>query len=104
MIIILPVIPSVPFIITIPVTFEGFWYEGEVSVGSKDAMFEPSFALQYVTERHSICMTDIEYLNIYLSPNCYVHVLYYFKTWICTLLAHKVFASLKVKEDVVSIY
>ena len=37
----LPVIPSVPFIITIPETFEGSWYEGEVFVGSKDAMFEP---------------------------------------------------------------
>ena len=35
-------------------------------------------------------MRDIEYLNIYLSPNCYVHILYYFKTWICTLLAHSV--------------
>ena len=70
----------------IPETFKGSWYESEVFVGSKDAMFEPSFALQYVTEHHSICMRDIEYLNIYLSPNCYVHVLYYFKTWICTLL------------------
>ena len=53
------VIPSVSFIITIPETLEGSWYEGEVFVGYKDAVFEPSSALHHVTELHSILLTKL---------------------------------------------
>ena len=47
------------FIITIPETLEGSWYEGEVFVGYKDAVFEPSSALRHVTELHSILLTKL---------------------------------------------
>ena len=39
------VVPSVSFVIKIPETVEGSWYEGEVHVGYNDAVFQPSSAL-----------------------------------------------------------
>ena len=48
------IIPSVSFIITIPESIDGSWYDGHVYVGYKDAVLEPSSALRHVTELHSI--------------------------------------------------
>ena len=53
------VIPSVSFIIKIPETIEGSWYEGEVHVAYKDAVFEPSSALRHATELYSIMRSKI---------------------------------------------
>ena len=53
------IIPSVSFVITIPETIEGSWYEGEVFIGFKDAVFEPSSALRHVTELHSTLVTRL---------------------------------------------
>ena len=40
--------------IKVPETVEGSWCEGEVHVGYKKAVFQPSSALCHVTEVHSI--------------------------------------------------
>ena len=53
------VIPSVSFIIKIPETIEDSWYEGEVNVGYKDAVFEPSSSLRHSTELYSILIPKI---------------------------------------------
>ena len=45
--------------IKIPETVEGSWYEGEVHVGYKDAIFQPSSALRHATKVHSILTTKI---------------------------------------------
>ena len=47
-------IPSLPTVIKIPETVEGLWCEGEVHVGYKEAVFQPSSALCHVTEVHLI--------------------------------------------------
>ena len=53
------VIPSVSFIIKIPETIEDSWYEGEVNVSYKDAIFEPSSALCHSNELYSILIPKI---------------------------------------------
>ena len=53
-------IPSVSFLITIPDTIEGSWYEGEVFVGYKDAVLEPSSALCHLTEQTSVLITKLD--------------------------------------------
>ena len=53
------VVPSVSFVIKIPEAVEGCWYEGEVHVGYKDAVFQPSYALHHATELHSILTSKI---------------------------------------------
>ena len=53
------IVPSVSFVIKIPETVEGSWYEGEVHVGYKDAVFQPSSVLRHATEVHSILTTKI---------------------------------------------
>ena len=53
------IIPSVSFIVKIPEMIEGSWYEGEVFVGYKDAVLEPSSALRHVTELNSILLTKL---------------------------------------------
>ena len=58
------IIPSVSFIIAIPEVIEGSWYEGEVFVGYKDAVFEPSSALRHVTELNSILLTKLDSKSI----------------------------------------
>ena len=45
--------------IKIPETVEGSWYEGEVHVGYKDAVFQPSSAVRHATEVHSILTSKI---------------------------------------------
>lgn len=53
------VVPSVSFVINIPETIEGSWYKGEVHVGYKDAVFQPSSALRHATKVHSILTSKI---------------------------------------------
>ena len=57
-------IPSGLFIIKIHEEIEGLWHEGEVRVGYKDAIFEPSSALCHATELHSILITRISNKSI----------------------------------------
>ena len=45
-------IPSVTLPIDIPEEIDGSWYQGQVFVGFKDAVFEPSSALRHLTELH----------------------------------------------------
>ena len=52
-------IPSVSFIINIPESIEGSWYEGAVHVGYKDAVLQPSSALRHATEVNSILVPKI---------------------------------------------
>ena len=54
------IIPSVSFMIKIPETNDDSWYDGgEVHVGFKDAVFEPSCALRHAAEVCSILTTKI---------------------------------------------
>lgn len=48
------VIPSVVLINEIPATIEESWYNGQVYVGIKDAVFEPSSPIRHATELCSI--------------------------------------------------
>lgn len=52
-------IPSVAFIIDTPATIDGSWYDGEVYVGLKDAVFQPSSPLRHLAELYSILITKI---------------------------------------------
>ena len=52
-------ITSVSFVIKIPETIDDSWYDGEVHVGFKDAVFEPSSALCHAAEFCSILTTKI---------------------------------------------
>jgi len=52
-------IPSVAFIIDIPGAIDGSWYDGEVYIGLKDAVYEPSSPLRYLTKLYSILVTRI---------------------------------------------
>lgn len=45
-------IPSVTLLIDMPDTIDGSWYDGEVFVGLKDAVFEPSSSLRHLCELH----------------------------------------------------
>ena len=53
-------IPSVSLINEIPSSIEGSWYSGEVHVGLKDAVFEPSSPLRHTTELHSLLITRLQ--------------------------------------------
>ena len=54
-------LPSVAlkFIIDIPATIDGSWYDGEVYIGLKDAVFEPSSPLRHLNELYSILVKRI---------------------------------------------
>ena len=43
-------IPSVNLNVDIPSTIEGSWYRGDVYIGLKDAIFEPSSPIGHATE------------------------------------------------------
>ena len=47
-------IPSVILVNEIPPSFEGSWYAGQVYVGLKDAVFEPSSPVRHATELYNI--------------------------------------------------
>ena len=51
------IIPSVVFHLSIPNTFEGSWYIGEVFVGLKDAVFQVSSPLRHAAELYSLLLT-----------------------------------------------
>ena len=46
-------------LINIPESIEGSWYEGEVYVGYKDAVLQPSSALRQATELHDILLRKV---------------------------------------------
>ena len=52
-------IPTVLLKVDIPVSMDGSWYDGQVFVGIKDAVFEPSSALRHACELHDILLTEI---------------------------------------------
>ena len=59
------VIPSVAMICNIPPDVTGSFYAGQVHIGVKDAIFEPSSPLRHVTELNGILnssMTPIQFL------------------------------------------
>ena len=45
-------IPSVTLLIDLPDKIDGSWYEGDVHVGFKDAVFQPSSCLRHLCELH----------------------------------------------------
>ena len=53
------IIPTVLLKIDIPATVDGSWYDGQVYVGLKEAVFEPSSALRHSTELYHTLLTDI---------------------------------------------
>ncbi len=52
-------IPSVTLLTDIPTSIDQSWYEGQVFLGLKDAVFEPSSCLRHVTKLHDILLTKI---------------------------------------------
>jgi len=54
-------IPSVAFIIDIPASIDGSWYDNgtHVYVGLKDAVFQPPSSLRHLAELHSILIKKI---------------------------------------------
>ena len=48
------IIPSVIFIIDIPEEISGSWYVGDVYVGIKDFVFEPSSSLRHTCELYNV--------------------------------------------------
>ena len=53
------IVPSVILEVEIPEEFEGSWYQGQVLVGTKDAVFQGSSPLRHATELHSQLLTRI---------------------------------------------
>ena len=45
--------------VDIPSSMDGSWYDGQVYVGIKEAMFEPSSALRHASELHNIFLTEM---------------------------------------------
>ena len=52
-------IPTVLLMVDIPSTIDGSWYDGQVLVGIKEAVFESSSALRHSAELHNILLTEI---------------------------------------------
>ena len=53
-------IPSVILLVDIPESIEGSWYAGDVFVGIKDAVFEPSSPLRHATELYQCLSTRMD--------------------------------------------
>ena len=54
-----PLIPTILLgIINITDSVDGSWYDGQVYVGFKEAIFEPSSALRNVSELHNTVMAE----------------------------------------------
>ena len=58
------VIPSVILNVDIPSTIEGSWYRGDVYIGLKDAIFEPSSPIQHATELYNCLIPRMENRHI----------------------------------------
>ena len=52
-------IPTVLLKVDIPSSMDGSWYDGQVYVGVKEAVFEPSSALRHASELHNILLTEM---------------------------------------------
>lgn len=52
-------IPTVLLRVDIPSSMDGSWYDGQVYVGVKEAVFEPSSALRHASELHNILLTEM---------------------------------------------
>ena len=52
-------IPTVLLRVDIPASMDGSWYDSQVFVGIKEAVFEPSRALRHASEVHDILPTEI---------------------------------------------
>lgn len=50
-------IPSVTLLVDIPTTIEGSFYCGQVFIGLKDLIYEPSSPMRHATELHKCLMT-----------------------------------------------
>ena len=52
-------IPTVVLRVDIPSSMDGSWYDGQVYVGIKEAVFEPSSALRHASELYNILLTEM---------------------------------------------
>ena len=52
-------IPTVLLRVDIPASMDGSWYDGQVFVGIKEAVFEPSSAFRHASEVHDILLTEM---------------------------------------------
>lgn len=59
-------IPSVTLLVNIPETFSGSWYEGQVFIGFKDAVFKPSSPIRHATELYHLLLTQMGTKSILL--------------------------------------
>ena len=50
----------------IPESVEGSWYSGQVLVGIKDAVFEPSSPLRHATELYN-CLRKVDIYCLYIQ-------------------------------------
>jgi len=46
--------------VDIPVSTDGFWYDGQVFVGIEEMVFETSSTLRHASELHDILLTEIQ--------------------------------------------
>lgn len=58
------IIPSVAFVLDIPDDIESSWYTGDVYVGIKNTVFEPSSPLCHACELYNILMSLSQRQNI----------------------------------------
>ena len=54
------IVPSVCLFITIPESVEYSWYTGNVHVGLKEAVFEPSSSLRHAAEVYNLLTDTLE--------------------------------------------
>lgn len=52
-------IPSVSLFVKIPSSIDDSWYDGDVHIGLKDAVYEPSSPLRHATELYSLLITRL---------------------------------------------
>ena len=60
-------IPTVLLKVDISSSIDGSWYDGEVFVGLKEAVFEPSSAMRHASELHDILLTQMGLKSIFFS-------------------------------------
>ena len=53
-------IPSVILLVDVPKTIQGSWYSGEVFIGIKDAVFEPSSPIRHATELYKCLESQMD--------------------------------------------
>ena len=59
-------VPSVTLLVDIPECFEGSWYQGQVFIGFKDAVFKPSCPIRHATELYHLLLTRLGNKSILL--------------------------------------